>query len=118
MEEEDGRKIGVKSRPNRRRPRKAGVKFILVCPALPNFFFFERSGKKVQTDGENEKNTLLRTINLSGPPTKTARLLVEQERYEDLPERCEPLPDKALVRMMNSTKSSDPLVSKQLFGTL
>ena len=68
MEEEDGRKIGVKSRPNRRRPRKAGVKFFFVCPALPNFFFFERSEKKVQTDGENEKNTYLRTINLSGPP--------------------------------------------------
>ena len=68
MEEEDGRKIGVKSRPNRRRPRKAGVKFFLVCLALLNFFFFERSGKKVQTDDENEKNTSLRTINLSGPP--------------------------------------------------
>ena len=38
MEEEDRRKVGTKSRPNRRRPRKAGVKFILVCPALPNFF--------------------------------------------------------------------------------
>jgi hypothetical protein len=40
---------------------------------------------------------------------KTARLLAEQEHYEDLPERREPLPDKALARMMNSAKPSDPL---------
>ena len=41
--------------------------------------------------------------------SRTARLLAEQERYWDLPERCEPLPDKALARMMDSAKSSDPL---------
>ena len=77
MEEEDRRKVGTKSRPNRRRPRKAGVKFFLVCPALPNFFFFERSGKKVQTDGENDKNISLRTINLSGPPNIMLTFVME-----------------------------------------
>jgi hypothetical protein len=41
--------------------------------------------------------------------SKTARLLAEQERYEDLPERREPLPDKTLARMMGLAKSSDPL---------
>ena len=41
--------------------------------------------------------------------SKTARLLAEQERYKDLLERREPLPDKALARMLNSAKFSDPL---------
>ena len=41
--------------------------------------------------------------------SKTARLLAEQERYENLPERRQPLPNKALARMLNSAKFSDPL---------
>ena len=44
MEEEDRRKVGTKSRPNRRRPRKASVKFFWSVRHYLTFFF-ERSGK-------------------------------------------------------------------------
>ena len=40
---------------------------------------------------------------------KTARLLIEQERYEDLPERREPLPYQISAKMTNSAKSAYPL---------
>ena len=49
-----GGKLGSNRGPIDDDPEKL-VSSFFVCPALPHLFFFERSGKKVQTDGENEK---------------------------------------------------------------